>query len=257
MQDALNLYQRLNSKLYELLSSLSVEQWNKKVLGGNLTVKDTVNQLLNESRRNLSQVFEQFDSNNFEVKSNKNLSINEILSDLQNIQQQSSSYFNDFSILSPLIGLKGSNAIALDLNEIYAKNWLYQQKLRQVLGIDLLLESDFYYPFLDYCLLFLPQHFENIWTEENTIISISIVSETNKSWQIIRRENFWELTESQARSTTQVYIDQNIAWIIFSGGIDIYEASQYWQVIGNQELGRHVLTLRPLDKIPPNSIISA
>jgi hypothetical protein len=46
-----------------------------------------------------------------------------------------------------------------------------------------------------------------------------------------------------------VYIDQNIAWILFSGGIDIYEAAQYWQVIGNQELGRHVLSLRPFVEI--------
>jgi hypothetical protein len=92
---------------------------------------------------------------------------------------------------------------------------------------------------------FLPKHFENVCPANDTIISIEIVAETNMTWQIIRREQSWDFTESQAHSATQVYIDQNIVWILFSGGIDIYEASQYWQVIGNQDLGRHVLSLRP------------
>jgi len=95
---------------------------------------------------------------------------------------------------------------------------------------------------------FLLKHFENIIPANDTIISIEIVAETNITCQIIRREQSWDFTEVQAHSATQVYIDQNIAWILFSGGIDIYEASQYWQVIGTQDFGRHMLGLPPVDE---------
>jgi hypothetical protein len=154
-------------------------------------------------------------------------------------------YFNKIPTFSGLDKNNTLDVVAIDLLKVYAKNWLYQQQIRQAVGASLLLEADFYHSFLEYCMRFLPKHFENIIPANDTIISIEIVAETNMTWQIIRCEESWDFTESKAHSATQVYIDQNIAWILFSGGIDIYEASQYWQVIGNQDLGRHVLSLRP------------
>jgi hypothetical protein len=248
MDNAVNLFQRLNSKLFELLSGLSSEQWNKNISSGNAKVQDIAIQLLDESRQNLFHFFDVSDLNDIHINSFKDFNPETYLSDLQIIQKQLDPYFNKIPTFSGLDKNNTLDVVAIDLLKVYAKNWLYQQQIRQAVGASLLLEADFYHSFLEYCMRFLPKHFENIIPANDTIISIEIVAETNMTWQIIRREQSWDFTESQAHSATQVYIDQNIAWILFSGGIDIYEASQYWQVIGNQDLGRHVLGLRSFDE---------
>ena len=248
MDNAVNLFQRLNSKLFELFSSLSSEQWNKNLSGGNSKVQDIAIQLLDESRQSLFHFFNVSDLNDVQINSFQDFNPETYLSDLQIIHQQLDPYFNKIPAFSCLDKYSTLGVVALDLLKIYVKNWLYQQQIRQALGASLLLEADFYQPFLEYCMRFLPKHFENVYQANDTIISIEIVAETNLVWQLIRTEKAWDLVENQSYSDTQVYIDQNIAWILFSGGVDIYEASQYWQVIGNQDLGRHVLSLRPFDE---------
>jgi hypothetical protein len=248
MDNAVNLFQRLNSKLFELFSSLSSEQWNKNLSGGNSKVQDIAIQLLDESRQNLFHFFDVSDLNDIQINSYKDFNPETYLSDLQIIHEQLGPYFNKIPTFSGLDNNSKLSVIAIDLLKIYAKNWLYQQEIRQAVGASLLLESDFYHPFLEYCMRFLPKHFENVCQANDTIISIEIVAETNLAWQLIRVEKAWDLVENQSYSDAQVYIDQNIAWILFSDGVDIYEASQYWQVIGNQDLGRQVLSLRPFDE---------
>lgn len=248
MDNAVNLFQRLNSKLFELLSGLSSEQWNKNVSGKTSKVKDIAIQLLDESRQNLFDFFDVSDLSDIQINSYKDFNPETYLSDLQIIQKQLNPYFNKIPTFSGLDKNNTLDVVAIDLLKVYAKNWLLQQEIRQAVGAILLLEADFYHPFLEYCMRFLPKHFENIIPANDTIISIEIVAETNMTWQIIRREQSWDFTEVKAHSATHVYIDQNIAWILFFGGIDIYEASQYWQVIGNQDLGRHLLSLRPFDE---------
>jgi hypothetical protein len=231
MNNASNLLQKLNFKLFELLSGLSWEQWNKNTSFKHLKVKDIAIQLLDESRHDLFQLSN--DPNHVvEIISNDNFNGEVFLLNLKIVQDEWNNYLNqDFR----------------DISKIYAKNWLLQQQIRVSIAASLLLESNFYEPFLDYCLRFLPAHFESVCPPNNTIISIFIVAEPNMKWQLIHIEQAWEFTKNQDYPDTQVYIDQNIAWILFSGGVDIYEASQYWQVIGNQELGRHVLSMRPFE----------
>ena len=65
---------------------------------------------------------------------------------------------------------------------------------------------------------------------------------------LTQRADDAEIQGNKTPKSLGLQTDQNIAWILFSSGIDIYEASQYWQVIGNQDLGRHVLSLRPFDE---------
>lgn len=244
MDIAVNLYQRLNSKLLDLLNALSSEQWDKNISGENQKVKDTALLILDEFKHDLFQINQKIDSKSFEFMAKKEFEKSDYLSDLQLIIEYLNHYLTEYFVSKKNNEPKAGS---INLPKIYAKNWLDQQKIRQAIGAPILLEAEFYHPFLEYCMGFLPQYFENIATSDNTVISIEIVSETNKTWQIIRRENSWHFIESPILSSTQVYIDQNIAWILFSGGVDIYEASQYWQVIGNQDLGRYVLSMRPFE----------
>jgi hypothetical protein len=247
MIDAPNLFQKLNSRLFELLSDLSYEQWNKNTSSPNFKVKDLAIQILNESRHNLSLLSNEFDSISVQINSQADFNPDAFISDLRAVQEQLNTIYDESPLISDQIENNQPKVVLLDLLKIYAENWLLQQQIRQSLAASLLLDSTYYQPFLEYCMRFLSVHFKHISSPNDALISIEIVAETNLVWQLIRTEKAWDLCENQDHSGTQVYIDQNIAWILFSGGIDLYEASQYWQVIGNQDLGRHVLSMRPFE----------
>jgi hypothetical protein len=89
----------------------------------------------------------------------------------------------------------------------------------------------------------LPYHFRNFNYPEGTLVRLEIVGDSGGVWSIIRRESRWEFSAESVEIASQVYIDQNIAWILLSNGIEINQAKQYWQVIGDQELGMHALAL--------------
>ncbi|HEY1010356.1 MAG TPA: hypothetical protein VGE58_09605, partial [Daejeonella sp.] len=107
-----------------------------------------------------------------------------------------------------------------------------------------ILNRELYFPFLQISMLALPFHYSTQTAPEGTTIKINIVGEAGGSWVISRTEKSWEFSSTDAEANNQVYIDQNIAWMLFSKGIDIYEAQQYWQISGNYQLGFHALKMR-------------
>lgn len=104
-------------------------------------------------------------------------------------------------------------------------------------------EKGKYHSFLEIAMLGLPSHYRIKTAPDGAIVKITIVGEAGGSWSIIRQNNTWEFTDLELEANTQVYIDQNIAWMLLSKSIDIFEAEQYWQIIGDYELGFHALTL--------------
>ena len=249
MNNALNLFQELNAKLIELIPGISWVQWNKDTARKDWKVKDIAIQILDASKHNLLPLANGFESNPVQLNTSEYFSADTLIVELQFLQEQLNSYFNDNTIIWGQLNAGTPASSQLDIFKFYAQIWLYQQQIRQSLGASLLLDSNFYHPFLAYCLHFLPSHFKDFHSPIGTLISIEVVGNSRGLWSLIRRDHYWELSVYHKHSDAQVYIDQNIAWILFSGGIDIYESSQYWQVIGNQELGRHVLSLRPFVEI--------
>lgn len=249
MNNTLELFQKLNAKLIELIIGLSWVQWNKDTARKNWKVKDIAIQILDDSRHNFPPLTEGFESNSVQINNSEDFSADNLIAELQFRQEQLNSYVKDNTIIEDQLNASRSAGSQLDIFKFYAQTWLYQQQIRQSLGASLLLGSNFYHPFLAYCFHFLPSHFKDFHSPVGTLISIEVVGDSRGLWSLIRRDHCWELSVYQEHPDAQVYIDQNIAWILFSGGIDIYEAAQYWQVIGNQELGRHVLSLRPFVEI--------
>ena len=69
------------------------------------------------------------------------------------------------------------------------------------------------------------------------------MGEAGGTWSIIRSGDSWEFIDREGMAYAEVYIDQNIAWMLLSKGIDFFEAEQYWQVIGDYDLGSHALKM--------------
>jgi len=267
MIDVLPLFPQLDSSLIEVLSGLSPQQWNTDTICKKWRVKDIVAHLLDGAIRRLSIGRDGYKMAVAEINNQT-----ELLDYLNNLN---AGWISAFERVSPEIliaqlktiqeelylYLKGldpdDNAIfpvswagdeisdnRFDIAREFTERWLHQQQIRQAVGARSLLDRHLYNPFLEICMKALPYHFRDLSPAINTMISVEIVGDAGAVWSIIRREQKWEFTFAERQADAHVYIDQNIAWMLFSKGIDIYESGQYWQVTGDQDLGRHVLLMR-------------
>lgn len=267
MIDVLPLFPKLDSSLIEVLSGLSPQQWHKDTICKKWRVKDIAAHLLDGAIRRLSIGRDGYKMSTVEINkqdsfleylNNLNavwLSAYErvspaiLISQLKIVQDELYLYFKDLdpaaNALFPVswVGEYVSDN-RFDIAREYTERWLHQQQIRQAVGAHSLLEKQFYSPFLQICMKALPFHFRDLNPALDTLISVEIVGDSGSLWSIIRRLDQWEFAFTESKADAHVYIDQNIAWMLFSNGIAIQESSQYWQVIGDQELGSHVLKMR-------------
>jgi len=267
MIDVLPLFPQLDSSLIEVLTGLSPQQWNKDTICKKWKVKDIAAHLLDGAIRRLSIGRDGYKMaadevnkqgilleylNNLNagwVSAYERVSPAIIVSQLKTAQEELYLYFKELdpaaNALFPVLwaGEEISDN-RFDLAREFTERWLHQQQIRQAVGANSLLVKQLYNPFLEICMKALPYHFKDLSPQVDTVISVEIVGDAGGVWSIIRRKEKWEFTFSGRQPDTHIYIDQNIAWMLFSNGIDIHEASQYWQVIGDQNLGRHVLLMR-------------
>lgn len=267
MIDVLPIFPKLDSSLIEVLSDLSPHQWNKDTICKKWKVKDIAAHLLDGAIRRLSIGRDGYKMTSSEINNEKELldhlnNLNAgwvsayervspaiLISQLNTVQEELYLYFKDLepsaNAMFPVswAGEKISDN-RFDMAREFTERWLHQQQIRQAVGAPSLMSRDLYHPFLEICMKALPHHFKDFSPAANTMISVEIVGDAGGVWSLIRKDPKWEFTGAERPADAHVYIDQNIAWMLFSGGIDINEAGQYWQVTGDQDLGRHVLQMR-------------
>jgi uncharacterized protein (TIGR03083 family) len=267
MIDVLPLFPQLDSSLIEVLSGLSPEQWNKDTICKKWKVKDIAAHLLDSAIRRLSIGRDGYQGAAAEINNQDELlnylnNLNAdwvnayervipaiLISQLNTVQEELYLYFKDLdpaaNAMFPVsrAGEKISDN-RFDIAREFTERWLHQQQIRQAVGARSLMNRDLYNPFLEICMKALPHHFKDLSSAASKTISVEVVGDAGGLWTIVRREKQWEFITAERPADSTVYIDQNIAWMLFSGGIDIYEAGQYWQVTGDQDLGRHVLVMR-------------
>lgn len=140
--------------------------------------------------------------------------------------------------------LENKEQDGLSVHQTYAKNWLLQQQIRFALNDQLLLKRAYYFPFLDIILLALPQTYFNVKAPIGATVKVEIVGEAGGVWCIIKEKESWLLISQEIKNPTAlIYIDQQIAWLLFSKGINPMDATQYYQIHGDVNLGSHALKL--------------
>jgi len=127
----------------------------------------------------------------------------------------------------------------------YCNCWLLQQYVRQALNNQHLLKRMFYFPFLNTVMQNLANHYLNIYAEIGTTLLVEIVGQAGGKWIIQKKQIGWENIESQYDGAdATIYLDQQLAWLLFDGALNLNEIGQYYQIIGNKQLGNHFLNFR-------------
>jgi hypothetical protein len=103
---------------------------------------------------------------------------------------------------------------------------------------------ELYYPVLDCFLRALPFTYRNVSAPLGTLVQITVSGECGGSWYLHRGEAGWRLIEQPpGEKASDTIIPQEIAWRIFTKGIDRQSAESQVKVSGNPSLGSHVLEM--------------
>ena len=260
-----HLFPKLDRLLIELLRSLSAEEWEKQTVSPKWKVRDVAAHLLDTALRGLSVGRDKFVAETPVIRSAPDLAAF--------INRLNAEGVNMYGRLSPAVLISLIAVAAEELAEFHAvrdpyavapfgvswageeksanwfdtareltERWHHQQQIRLAVGKPGILTPELYHPVLDCFLRALPFHFRGISAKPDSYVHILIAGECGGSWYLHRTEDKWELqSEPSGRKLSEVVIPQEIAWRIFTKGIDRESALKQTKISGDPELGLLVL----------------
>jgi hypothetical protein len=127
----------------------------------------------------------------------------------------------------------------------YTEKWHHQQQIRLAVGkTEALLTKELYHPFLDISMRALPHHYRDVEAQLNDVIRVTVAGDGGGEWFLMYKKTGWILlSQCSITPVSEVSIDENIAWQLFTKGIDRERAAQKSRFTGNQELGRKILSM--------------
>ncbi|MGH2622529.1 MAG: maleylpyruvate isomerase N-terminal domain-containing protein [Sphingobacterium sp.] len=265
--DVAHLLPVLDTKLFELLKSLSVQEWQQQTIAKLWTVKDVVSHLLDGNIRVLSILRDGYfgeqvntDSqqglieflNNLNadwVKSSKRISPQMLVFLLEATGPQFCDYFKGLDpFAKSLLAVKWAGEEEsqnwMEIAREYTEKWLHQQQIRDAVNKQDLMSHALFYPFIDIFMLALPHTFESIQADNGTTVKMTIKSEIGGSWLLIRTDNKWVLSKSEIQfPTTEIIIDPDLSWKLFSKSLRPEQIIDQIEVIGRRDLAETALNM--------------
>lgn len=265
--NVIHLLYEIDKKLIELLIALIPEEWQKQTVAKQWKVKDVVAHLLDGNIRILSALRDEYLGEKPDIKSYQDLvdylntlnadwvkAMKRVSPDMMILLHQTTGklFCDYYASLNPFDTAKFSVAWA---GESESKNWmhiareytekfLHQQQIRDAVGKPGIMTKEFFYPFIDTFMLALPYTYRNTIAENGTVIKIIVTSDIGGSWFLLRENNNWILSkENNKETTSEVTIDPNDAWKLFSKSIRPEHIRQKINITGNEKLGEIALTM--------------
>jgi hypothetical protein len=124
----------------------------------------------------------------------------------------------------------------------FTERWHHQKQIRLAVDKPGIMIRELYHPVLDCFLRALPFAYRGVSAKPGTFMQINVSGECGGSWYLYRAEESWRLVEEPfGEKVSETIIPQEIAWRIFTKGIDRDSALSQVKVTGDIRLGEHVL----------------
>jgi Mycothiol maleylpyruvate isomerase N-terminal domain len=257
----------VDGKLVELLRSLAPEEWDLATIAPSWRVRDVAAHLLDTPLRKLSMVRDGWVSEAVELHSEQDLvalvnRLNRegvvlyrrlsppVLIGLMEWACAQSAAFHEaldpFAAAAFAVSWAGESASLnwFDTARELTERWHHQQQIRLAANRPGLMTPSLYHPVLDCFLRGLPHAFRSLDAVVGTLLAIEISGKCGGQWHLLRHHTGWRLTaEPPYAPAARVVIPQEIAWRVFTKGIDRGAALRQIAIEGDRELGEHVLSL--------------
>ena len=267
-----HLFPKVDGMLLELLRSLSPEEWERQTVSPRWKVKDVAAHLLDTALRGVSFGRDGYASqapkidspaalgayinrlNEEGVKVYRRLSPEVLISLMAVGCEQLADYHaaRDPYAQSPYgVSWAGEEKSAnwFDTAREYTERWHHQQQIRLAVessGVrgQSILTRELYYPVLDCFMRALPFTYRNVSAAAGTAIRITVSGECGGGWNLMRGDTAWVLTGGEGdQFAAETTIPQEIAWRIFTKGIDRASAQSQAKFAGDRPLALHVLSM--------------
>lgn len=262
-----HLFPKIEGLLLQLLRALSRDDWEKPTISPQWKVKDVAAHLLDTQLRKLSLARDDHASEAAVIRSSADLvafinRLNEegvrfyrrlsppvLISLLETASRESADYHQSLDPFAPArfaVSWAGEATSPnwFDTAREFTERWHHQQQIRLAVNRPGIMTRELYYPVLDCFMRGLPHAYRDVPAPPGTLLRFEIDGECGGAWYLVREPDSWRLVDRLlGRATSQITIPQEIAWRIFTKGIDRGAAAVQVQVMGDRELGLHVLAM--------------
>jgi len=252
-------FEPLRAQLLELLSGLEEQDWNSATAAPQWSVKDVTAHLLGGDIGILSRVRDEYSQRGEQIIDYRDLvRLVDRLNDewivaarrmsprvLQELLAftgpRVESYFAslDLHAMGGPVSWAGPDAapVWFDVAREFTERWHHQQQVRDATGRRPLNDPFFFAPVLDTFTRALPFSFRHLAAREGTSVRFQISGEAGGVWFLQRVANGWDFVATPASEpAADVRLPQEIAWRLFTKGIDRERARSQAIVRGKEDL---------------------
>jgi uncharacterized protein (TIGR03083 family) len=262
-----HLFPKLDAKLLELLRSLALDDWEKQTISPKWKVKDVAAHLLDTPLRGLSIGRDGYLAEAPQINSSADLA-----AFINRLNQQGVNLYRRLSpavlislmevaarLLAEFHASRDPHAMApygvswagetqsanwFDTAREFTERWHHQQQIRLAVGKSGIMTREFYHPVLDCFMRALPFTYRTVFAKPDSLIKFTITGDCGGDWYLRRTSETWQLVEQPSGDmVAETIIPQEIAWRIFTKGIDRESALAQGKVTGDSELGLRVLRM--------------
>jgi uncharacterized protein (TIGR03083 family) len=138
----------------------------------------------------------------------------------------------------------GPAPVWLDLAREYTERWHHQQHIRDAVGKPGLQEPRYLAPVLDAFVRALPHTYRDVDAADQTLVALTIAGDSGGRWFLLREGSAWRLYLDVPRQPhTELILDQETAWRLFTKGIDKDAARANARLSGDAALGLRMLEM--------------
>jgi uncharacterized protein (TIGR03083 family) len=124
------------------------------------------------------------------------------------------------------------------------ERWHHQQQIRLATNRPGIMTRDLYHPVLDCFVRGLPHLYRDVPAPTGTVLLLEISGDCGGRWFLSKTATSWNLVKQPAGNiASRVRIPEELAWRIFTRGIDSDSARAQTQIEGDRNLGEKVLHL--------------
>ncbi|MGB7622596.1 MAG: maleylpyruvate isomerase family mycothiol-dependent enzyme [Terriglobia bacterium] len=263
----IHLFPKLERMLVELLHSLDPDDWERQTLAPRWKVKDVAAHLLDTALRGVSVARDGYAHEPPRIASNVELAafINRLNQEgvnfyrrlspavLISMMEVASRLLGDFhASLDPIatspfaVSWAGEERSANWFNTAreFTERWHHQQQIRLAVDKPGIVTPEFYHPVLDCFMRALPFTYRTQTAKAGSYSQFNVSGECGGSWYLYRDSESWRLTQAPlGEKVCDTTIPQEIAWRIFTKGINRDSAMSQVRVSGDTDLGLHILSM--------------
>jgi len=262
-----HLLRTVDEKLVDLLGSLAPREWDLQTIAPLWKVRDVAAHLLDTVLRKLSMVRDSCYVEAVTIRSPQDvvalvnrlnaegvtvyrrLSPPILIEMMKSACEQSARFHESLDPFAPAtfnVSWAGEERSLnwFDTARELTERWHHQQQIRLATNHPGIMTPDLYHPVLDCFVRGLPHVYRDVDAPVGTALLLEISGECGGKWFLSKGTTRWDFVSPQTKEVaSRVTIPQELAWRVFTKGIDRDVARRQIAVEGNRDLGEKVLDL--------------